>query len=110
MIADMISNTKLHKIVTELFTKGRKSNISFVFITQSYLKVLKESRLSTTHIFIMASSNKESFSKFQYIINQILNLKILWRHIKNILQKSIPFELDQMIHHILEKSFRVKIE
>ena len=35
MIADMINNKNLNSIVTELFTRGRKLNISFVFITQS---------------------------------------------------------------------------
>ena len=33
MIADMISNKKLNSIVTELFIRGRKLNISLVFIT-----------------------------------------------------------------------------
>ena len=37
MIADMLSNKKLNPIVTELFIRGRKLNISLVFITQSYL-------------------------------------------------------------------------
>ena len=41
MIADMISNNKLNPIVTELFIRGRKLNISIVFITQSYLKYQK---------------------------------------------------------------------
>ena len=36
MIADMINNKKLNSIVTNLFIRGRKLNISFVFITQSY--------------------------------------------------------------------------
>ena len=35
MIADMINNNKLNQIVTELFIRGRKLNISIVFITQS---------------------------------------------------------------------------
>ena len=35
MIADMESNKKLSPIVTELFLKGRKLNISFLFIWQS---------------------------------------------------------------------------
>ena len=39
MIADMINNKKLNSIVTELFIRGRKLNISLVFITQSYFKV-----------------------------------------------------------------------
>ena len=41
MIADMISNNRLNPIVTELFIRGRKFNISIVFITQSYLKYQK---------------------------------------------------------------------
>ena len=36
MIADMINNKKLNSIVTNLFIRGRKLNISFVFMTQSY--------------------------------------------------------------------------
>ena len=34
MIADIINNKKLNSIVTELFIRGRKLNVSFVFITQ----------------------------------------------------------------------------
>ena len=33
MIADMINNKKLNPIVTELFIRGKKLNISIVFIT-----------------------------------------------------------------------------
>ena len=33
MIADMINNKKLNSVVTELFTRGRKLNISLFFIT-----------------------------------------------------------------------------
>ena len=50
MIADMINNKKLNSMVTELFIRGRKSNISLVFITKSYFKVPKDVRLKTTHI------------------------------------------------------------
>ena len=39
MNADMLSNKKLNPIVTELFIRGRKLNISLVFITQSYFAV-----------------------------------------------------------------------
>ena len=35
MIVDMINNKKLNSIVTELFFRDRKLNISLVFITQS---------------------------------------------------------------------------
>ena len=33
MIADMINNNKLNPVVTELFIRDRKLNISIVFIT-----------------------------------------------------------------------------
>ena len=52
MIADIIHNKKINSIVTELFIRGRKLNISLVFITQSYFKVLKDVRLNTSHFFI----------------------------------------------------------
>ena len=39
MIANMIHNKKLGSIVTELFIRGRKLNMSLGFITQSYFKV-----------------------------------------------------------------------
>ena len=58
MIADMINNKKLNSIVTELFIRGRKLNISLVFITQSYFKVPKDVRLNSTHFFIMKIPNK----------------------------------------------------
>ena len=51
MVADMICNKKLNPIVTELFIKGRKLNISIFFITKSYFKVQKEVRLNTKYFF-----------------------------------------------------------
>ena len=41
MTADTVSNKKLNPIVTELFIRGGKLNISLVFITQSYFAVPK---------------------------------------------------------------------
>ena len=58
MIADVINNEKLNPVVTGLLIRGRKLNISIVFITQSYLKVSKDVRLNSTHFFIMKISNK----------------------------------------------------
>ena len=63
MIADMINNEKLNSIVTKLFIRGRKLNISLVFITQSYFKVPKDVRLNSTHFFIMKISNRKNFNK-----------------------------------------------
>ena len=36
MIADVIINKNINSVVTELFIRGRKLNISLVFITKSY--------------------------------------------------------------------------
>ena len=63
MITDMINNKKLNSIVTELFIKGRKLNISLVFIMQSCFKVPTDVRLNTNHFFIMKIPKKENFSK-----------------------------------------------
>ena len=63
MIADMISNSSLDSIVTELFIRGRKLNISLVFITQSYFKVPKDVRLNTTHFFITKILNKRELQQ-----------------------------------------------
>ena len=41
IIADMLSNKKLNPVVTESSIKGRKLNISLVFITQLYFAAPK---------------------------------------------------------------------
>ena len=63
MIAAMINNNKLNPIVTELLIRGRKLNISIVFITQSYFKVPKDVRLNSTHFFIMKIPNKRELKE-----------------------------------------------
>ena len=63
MIADMINNKKLNPIVTKLFIRGRKLNISIVFITQFYFKVPKDVRLNSAHFFIMKIPNKRELPK-----------------------------------------------
>ena len=63
MIADMIQKKKLNSIVTELFIRVGKLNISLVFITQSYFKVSKDFRLNTAHFFITKILNKRELQK-----------------------------------------------
>ena len=46
-----------------MFIRGRKLNISFVFITQSYFKVPKDVRLNTTHFFIANTPNKRELQQ-----------------------------------------------
>ena len=61
----MINNKKLNPVLTELFIRGRKLNISLAFITQSYFKVPKEVRLNTTHFFIMKIPNKRELQQIE---------------------------------------------
>ena len=63
MIADMLINKKIIPVVTELFFRGRKLNISIVFITQTYFSVLKNIRLNSTHYFIMKVPNKQELQQ-----------------------------------------------
>ena len=72
MIAGMINNNKLNPILTELYIRGRKLNISIVFITQSYFKVPKDVRLSSTHFFIMKIPNKRELQ--QIALNHSYNI------------------------------------
>ena len=58
MIADMITDKKFNPALTELFIRGRKLNISVVFITQSYFDAAKNNRLNSLHYFIFKIQNK----------------------------------------------------
>ena len=80
MIADVIHNQKLNSIVTELFIRSRKLNISLVFITQSYFKVPKDVRLNTSHFFIAKIPNKRELQ--QIAINHSSNIST--KDLKNI--------------------------
>ena len=59
MIADIMSNKMFQSIIKkELFVRCRKSNVSLVFITQTYFSVPKEVRLNSAHYLIMKIHNK----------------------------------------------------
>ena len=71
MIADMLSNKKLNLIVTELFIRGRKLNISIVLITQYYFTVSKKkkkkkNKLNSTHYFVFKIPNKKDFQQIEF--------------------------------------------
>ena len=66
MIADMLSNKKLNPIVTELFIRGRKLNISLAFITQSYFPVPRNIRPNSTHYSVMKIPNKRELRQMAF--------------------------------------------
>ena len=66
MIADMLSNKKINPIVTELFIRGRKLNISLAFIPQSYFDFPKNIRLNSKHYFVMKIPDKRELRQVAF--------------------------------------------
>ena len=59
MIADIEYNKNFKRIIKELFYRTRKTNVSIVFITQSYFRALKDARLNRTHYILMKIGNRK---------------------------------------------------
>lgn len=57
MIPDMFSNKNLKPVVTELFIRGRRRQISIAFATQSNFIGPEKKRLSSTQYYIMKIHN-----------------------------------------------------
>ena len=81
VIANMISNEKRNSVITELFIRGKKLNISIVFMNKSFFEVPKEVRFYT--LVFWKFQTKERFNKLQLVIRQILTSKILWIYMEN---------------------------
>ena len=72
LIADMLSNKKLNPIVTLLFIRGKKLNISIFFTTQSYFVVPKNIGLNSIHYFVIKIPNKRELQ--QIALNHISDI------------------------------------
>ena len=66
MTTDMVNNKNLIPVVTELFIRGRKLNISIIFIPQSCSDVLENIRLNSTHYFVMKITNKQELQQIAF--------------------------------------------
>ena len=89
IVADMIN--KLNPIVTELFIRARKRNISIVFITKSYFKVPKDVRLNSTHFFIMKIPNKRELQQIALNHSSGIHFKDFMKIYKNALKNHTLF-------------------
>ena len=69
MIVDVTSNKRLHLVVTELFIKGKKRNISLVLIAESFFWVPKVVKPNTTHFLTMKIPKKQ---ELQQITNNLI--------------------------------------
>ena len=63
LIADVINYKNLYSVISELFIRDQKLNISLLFINQSYFKVPKDVRLNSTHFFIMKIPDKRELQQ-----------------------------------------------
>ena len=90
-IADMLSNKKLNPIVTELFIKGRKLDVSLVFITQSYFAVPKDIRLNLRHDFVMKIPNKRELHQTALNHSSDIDFQDFLNLYKNCISKAYSF-------------------
>ena len=104
MISYIIKNKKLNSIVTELFIRGRKINISLVFISQSYFEVPKYVRLmNTTHFFISKILNRRELQ--QIAINH--SSDITTKDFENIYWKCTAEPYSFLVNDTALSSFKV---
>ena len=95
----MINNKKRNPVVTELFIKGKKLNISIVFITQSYFKVPKDVTLNSTHFFIVKIPNKRELQQTALNHSSDIDFQDFLKFIKNALQNRTLFWLMIRLYH-----------
>ena len=91
MIADVLSNKKPNPIVAELFIGGRKLNISFVFIVQSYFVVSKNIKLISLHYFIIKIPNKWEIQQILFSHSSDIDFKDLMNLYKKCNAKPYSF-------------------
>ena len=110
MIANIISNKKHNQIVTEIFIRERKVNISTVFISKSYFTVPKDVRLISTHIFIIKIPNKLELQQIAFDHSSDIAFNDFMNIYKNYIAKLHAFLLNnstlQIILYFLDVIFQ----
>ena len=87
----MLFNKKLNLIVTELFVRGRKLNISHYFFTQSYFAVPKNIRLISADYSIMTIPNEQELPKISFNNLSDIDFKDFMNLYKKNIAKSYSF-------------------
>ena len=93
-----------------MFIRGIKSNISLVFLTQSYFALPKTIRLNSVHCFILKIPNKREFQQISFSYSSDVDFKDAMNLYTNVLQNHILFWLlmlllQLIIVYVLEKIF-----
>ena len=102
MIADVTGKKKLYLVVTELFIREWKLNISLVLITQSYFPVPKDVRLNTKHIFIMEFSKKREFELIDINHSSDIDSKDLMELYGNCTAEPYSFLVTMLLFHQID--------
>ena len=102
MVADMLSNKKCNPMVTELFIRGRKLNISLFYYTILF-------RLNSTHYCIMKIPNQLELQQIGFNHSSDTDLQVFATLYENVLQNHIIFWLLILLLHgiILHVSERI---
>ena len=82
---------KFKSIGTELFIRGRKVNVSPVFIAHSYFAVPKNIRLNFTHYFIMKILNKQQLQQIAFNHSSYIDFRGFMIFTKYLLQNYFTF-------------------
>ena len=110
MIANIISNKKHNQIVTEIFIRERKVNISTVFISKSYFTVPKDVILISTHFFIIKIPNKLELQQIAFDHSSDIAFNDFMNIYKNYIAKLHAFLLNnstlQIILYFLDVIFQ----
>ena len=100
----MLSNKTLNPIVTELFIRGWKLNISLAFITQSCCA--KNIWLNSTHYFIMKIEKERELCEITYYHSSYINFKDFMNLYKKCTAKPYSFLADAALASDNHSSFR----
>ena len=91
MIGDMHNNKKLNPIEAELFIRGRKLNISLIFITQSYFAVSKNNRINSAHYFIIKIPSKRDLQQIVFNHSSDIDFQDFMNLYKKLLKNHVFF-------------------
>ena len=101
MVDDMLNNKK-NPIITELLIRGRKLNISLVFIKQSYFAVSKNVRQNSTRCFILKIPNKRELQQIVFNHSSDIEFQDFMDLYKKPIAKPYPlYWLILLLHEII---------
>ena len=95
VVADMESNKNLSPIIKS-FLRGKKLDISLVFISQSYFNVPETIRLNATHYFIVKIPNKRELQQIASNHSCYIDFKDFMTFYKNCFKQPYSFLLNDM--------------